>query len=60
MNNPVIISPSFLLIILRILDKFGRLNQNTFYIKYFFPENRADCKIMWKNIIEPDIPQMNI
>jgi len=26
----------------------------------FFPENLAVCEIMWKNIIEPGIPQMVI
>jgi len=26
----------------------------------FFFENRAICEIMWKNIVEPDRPQMRI
>jgi hypothetical protein len=26
----------------------------------FFFENRAICEIMWKNIVEPDRPQMTI
>ena len=24
----------------------------------FFPENRADCEIMLRNVVEPDKPQM--
>ena len=27
---------------------------------FFFFENRAICEIMWKNIVEPDRPQMTI
>jgi hypothetical protein len=26
----------------------------------FFPENRDVYKIMWKNVVEPDRPQMTI
>ena len=29
-------------------------------ITYFFPENRAVYKIMWKNIVEPDRQRMKI
>jgi len=31
-----------------------------FLFCFFFFKNRADCEIMWKNIIEPDRPQMTI
>ena len=43
-----------------ISDKSCRENQNTFYGQYIFFENRAVCKIMWKNIVEPARPQMTI
>ena len=29
-----------------------------FRLSDIFFENRADCEIMWKNIVEPDRPQM--
>jgi hypothetical protein len=33
-----------------------------FYVQYLFfpPENRAVYEIIWKNIVEPDRPQMTI
>ena len=44
-----------------ILDKNCRGNQNThFMFSNFFPENRAVCKIMLKNTVEPDRPQMTV
>ena len=27
---------------------------------FFFPENRAFCEILWKNMIEPDRPQITV
>jgi nitrogen regulatory protein PII-like uncharacterized protein len=34
---------------------------NTLYIQPFFlPENRAVCEIKWKNIVEPERPQIKI
>ena len=27
---------------------------------FFFFENRAICEIMWRNVVEPDRPQMKI
>jgi len=27
---------------------------------FFFSENRGICEIMWKNMVEPDRPQMTI
>jgi hypothetical protein len=38
-----------------------RENQNTHFIfnnLLVFSENRAVCEIMWKNVVEPDRPQM--
>ena len=45
-----------------ILEKSCRENQNTHYMSndFFFFENRAVYEIMWKNIVEPDRPQMTI
>jgi hypothetical protein len=37
-----------------------RENQNTHFIFDFFFLNCAICEIMWKNIVEPDRPQMTI
>jgi hypothetical protein len=33
---------------------------HTFYVQYFFPENRAVYEITWINIVEPDRPQMTL
>ena len=41
-------------------DKVCRENQNTFYVQYFFFENRSVCEIMWKNIVEHDSSQVTI
>jgi len=55
----LIISRSVLLRMRNVSDRSCRGIQNTFYIqKHFFPENRAVYEIMWKNIIDPDRPQM--
>ena len=27
---------------------------------FFSPENRVICKIMWKNIVQPEEPQMTV
>jgi hypothetical protein len=35
-------------------------NQNTFLCPITFSENRAIYEIMWKNMVEPDRPQMTI
>jgi len=38
-----------------------RVNQNTHLtFKFFFPENRAVCKIMWENIVESNTPHVTI
>ena len=58
----MIISRSILLRIRNISDKVCRENQNThFYVQWlFFPENRAVYKIIWKNTVQPDRPQITI
>ena len=43
-----------------ISDKCCRENLNTFYIQRRFYKNRAVYEIMWKNIVEPERPQMTI
>jgi hypothetical protein len=37
-------------------------NQTTYFVfnNIFFPENYAVYEVMWKNIVEPDRPQMTI
>jgi hypothetical protein len=44
-----------------VSDRSCRVNQNTFYVKYFPPPpNCAVYEIMWKNMVEPDRPKMTI
>ena len=42
-----------------VSDKACRRNQNKFYIKNF-PENRAIYETMWKNMVQPDRPHMEV
>ena len=57
----LIISRSFLLRIRNVWGKICGENQNTHFIQQlFFFQIRAIYEIMWKNIIEPDRPQMTI
>ena len=36
-----------------------RENQSTHFMSgYFFSENGAICEIIWKNVVQPDMPQM--
>ena len=57
----MIISRSFLPRNINISDKSCTENQNThFVVSNFFFENRADCEIMWENILERGRPQMAI
>jgi hypothetical protein len=35
-------------------------NTNFMFNDFFFPENLAVYKIMWKNIVEPGRPQMTV
>jgi hypothetical protein len=44
-----------------ISDKRCRANEHTFCAKQlFFPEGCAVFEKMWKNIVEPDSPQMAV
>jgi len=46
-----------------VSDKSCKENQNTHFVLnnfLFSPENRAVYEIMWKNVLEPDSPQMTI
>ena len=53
-------SRSFLLRNERYFRQSFRGNQNTHFLlnNFFFPENSVVYEIMWKNILEPDRPQM--
>ena len=60
---------TFMIISLWILPKMKnvsvkrcRENQNTRFMfnNFLFPENHAICEIMWKSMVEPDRPDMNI
>jgi hypothetical protein len=45
----------------KISHKICQENQNThFMFSNFFSENRAVHEITWKNIVEPDRPQMAV
>jgi len=60
-----ITSCSFLFRMRNVSDKSYRENKNThfrfnYFIFFFFFENRAIYGIMWKNIVDPDRPQMTI
>jgi len=53
----------FRLIFLRmrnILDKIYLKNQNSFDIQLLISENRAVYEIWWKNIVQPERPQLTI
>jgi hypothetical protein len=57
----MIIPRSILFRIINVSDRSCGENQNTFYIQYFFFfENCAIYEIMWKNMVQPDRPQMTI
>ena len=45
-----------------ISDKSCRENRNTLFMlnNFFFPENRALCGVMWRNIVELGRPQMTV
>jgi hypothetical protein len=57
--DAMIISRSFLLRIRNVSDKSCR-EKNAHFIFNIFSEYRAVYEIKWKNIIEPDRPQMTI
>jgi len=39
-------------------QKLQRKSEHTFYVQYIIPENHAVYEIMWKNMVQPDRPQM--
>jgi hypothetical protein len=43
-----------------VSNRSCRENQNTQFIFHIFLENCGVYEIMWKNIVEPDRPQMTI
>ena len=56
----MVISSSILLRLRYVAEKSCRENKNRHFMFKNFFENRAVYEIMWKNIIEPDRPQMTI
>jgi hypothetical protein len=52
----------FLLTWEMLQEKIWRENQNTCFMSntFFFFENRAIYEMMWKNIVQPDMPQMSV
>jgi hypothetical protein len=57
----MIISRSVLPVIRSVSDRRCRENQNThFMFSAFFKKNHAVCEIMWRNMVEPDRPQMTV
>jgi hypothetical protein len=53
--------PHWILVTIRNGASEGyRENQNTHFMCSNFSENRAVYKIMWKNTVQPDRPQMPI
>jgi hypothetical protein len=45
-----------------VLDKFCMGNQNRHFMpnNFFFPQNRANFEMMWKNVAEPETTKQNI
>ena len=37
-----------------------KITTHTFPVQYFFSDNPTVCQILWKNIVEPNRPQMTI
>jgi hypothetical protein len=56
----LIVSLSILLKMKNVSDKICRENQTHFTFSDLLFENRAVYEIMWKNILEPDRPQIGI
>jgi hypothetical protein len=54
------LSPWILLKMINVSDKSYREDQNTSYFQLRFSESRAVYEVMWKNMVEPDRPQMTI
>jgi hypothetical protein len=40
----------------KVLEK----NQTTFYVQQPFPENLVVYEVIWKDMVQPDRPQMTI
>jgi hypothetical protein len=61
-KNFFIISRSVLFRMKDISDRICRENQKTHFVlnNFFLKENFAPYEIMWRNILEPDRPQMTI
>jgi hypothetical protein len=57
---PFMMSCSLLLRMRNVPDKSCRENENTFYVQLLFPKNLIVYEIMWKNMVEPERPQMTI
>jgi hypothetical protein len=51
-------SPSVLVRMKSVSDKSCSENQNKFYDQENIYENLVVYKIIWKNLVEPDRPQM--
>ena len=57
----MMISRLIFIIVRIVAGKICRETQYThFIISDFFSENRAVCEIMWKNMVEPDWPQIQL
>jgi hypothetical protein len=56
----LIISYSFFLRMRNGSDSSCRENQNTHFVLNNFFQNLCHYEVMWKNIVEPDRPQMTI
>jgi hypothetical protein len=56
----MIISHRVLLRMRSISDKSCRENQNTYYILKKFSKNHTIYEIIWKNMMDPDRPQIKI
>jgi hypothetical protein len=41
-----------------VSDKLWTENQNTFYVQQLYSENLALYEKMWKNIVQPERPQL--
>jgi hypothetical protein len=44
----------------RFRQKLYRKSKHIFYVQKYFPKNHAVDEIMWKNMVQPDRPQMTI
>jgi len=43
-----------------ISEKICKENQNKFYIQQLFPQNCVIYEKTWKNLVQPDRPQMSM